>query len=422
MATQTAAEKSVQKKMNITFKDMPGFDISSASLISIIDPCCQIVKKSGSLFQAFEMITLQLTGNELSGVSVDMDSAQVSSCGTVPESFGDMRVAVPALQLFSLLKNNKSDETVRIRYDKDENKLVVKIIKSTYKLPVFSDPIPLLEDDSLKANFSLSFPVDMFLDNLQRIIYSAARNDVRFYMNGIYLNISHNLFCMVATDGHRLATTKNPLYFDSIPEGKQPGPVSDVNLDKQTAGEIMPIAICPVIQKVLKGRKGAFTLDFCNNKIIFNVETIRLVVNVLDATYPRWEQITKGIKNTTRSYTVGVTELRDSLSRAVSLISAGSVTREFMAQGVVTFKDEEMVISSPARNKIDCEEILSITRNAGEGDCVVGINCFYLLDAINAAVDKHSEDKTVTIRLTDPTSALFIDGLDELDVIMPVRV
>lgn len=425
MATVTEEKGNISqaKKKKLTIKDMPGFDISSADMSAIIDPACMIVKKGGGIFQALEMITLTLVGDELSVLAVDLDTAQVLSRGNVAFACGDIKASIPALQLSNLIRSMKSAENIRFRYDNEENKLIVKAGKSTYKLPVFVGDIPVIEEELLKPDFSMSFPKEMLYQNVQRILHCAARNDVRYYMNGIYFNILDNSLFMVATDGHRMATTKNAILVNDQPEEGLNVPVSSVDMKGQDVGFILPIGICPIIQKILKGQNGDVRMELCSHNVIFHFDTIRMVCNLVQGNYPRWAQITRGVKQTSKTFTANLIELRESMSRAVNLLTSGSVSKESPGKCFLSFHDNEIVISSPKTNSVDCEEIVSATLVEGDQDeCLIGINGHYLLDAINGMITFNSESTDVEIKIKDSTSGIFFKFGETLDVIMPLRM
>lgn len=423
MTSVTEEKVSPVKRKKLTIKDMPGFDISSADMSAIIEPACMIVKKSGNMFQALEMITISLIGEELSVLAVDVDTAQVISRGKVALACGDIKASIPALQLSNLMRSMKGVDNIRFRYDGEENKLIVKSSNSTYKLPVFTGDIPVIEEKMLKPEFSMSFPQEMLYQNVQRILHCAARNDVRYYMNGIYLNILDNSLYMVATDGHRMATTKNTIIVKDTSEGDVNGPISSIDMKGKDIGVILPIGICPIIQKILKGQTGDVRMEFCSHNIIFHFDTIRMVCNLIQGKYPRWAQVTRGIKTASKTFTANLGELRESLSRAVNLLTSGSVTKDSPGKCFLSFHNNQIIISSPKTNSVDCEELISATLVEGDQEeCIVGINSHYLLDAINGLLSFNSETTDVEIKIKDSTSGIFFKFGDTLDVIMPLRI
>lgn len=420
MTTETDTLATPQKKKKITFKEMPGFDISSQAMLTIIDPVSAVVRKGGNAFPALEMMTINLCGNEISVRGVDLQSAQIVSLGKADEIYGDISVAVPASQLNSLIRGMKGDENIRFRYDSDEKRFIIKASKSTYKLPVFIGDMPFIQESDLKPEFDMSFPLNLFAQNLQRIIHCAAHKDVRFYMNGIYLSVASNMFYMVATDGHRMSVTKNEIMFSDSPVDDCKLPVCPKMLKGEKIGMILPIGACPVLQKVLKSQKGDFRMEYCSAHVIFHFDTIRLICNLVEGNYPRWDSIAGGIKKTTNSFSTSMIALKNSASRAISLLLSASTKKAGQEVCVLTFTDDQIRISSPASHAVECEELVEAKRHEGTDESVVGLNGVYLLDAINACMAVEGDD--LKIHTSDASAAVYFSCGDTLDIIMPMRI
>ncbi|WP_320206198.1 DNA polymerase III subunit beta family protein [Enterobacter asburiae] len=75
---------------------------------------------------------------------------------------------------------------------------------NSYNIPVCLDHIPEIQAETLEHNYSVYFPTQMLSQIIKRVSHAAAQNDVRFYMNGVYLGIDNGQFIAVATDGHRI--------------------------------------------------------------------------------------------------------------------------------------------------------------------------------------------------------------------------
>lgn len=407
------------KKKKLTFRDMPGFDITSQEMLSIIDPAVLVVQKKPA-FVALEMMTVVLKGNELSVKGVDINSAQVISRGTVTDVYGNINVAVPATQLSNLIRSMKNADIIQFRHDSANERLIVKTSKSTYKLPVHNGEIPYISDEELAPLLSMSFPPDLFSQNLQRIVHCAARNDVRYYMNGILMQIKNNMLYMVATDGHRMATTKDKITVSDNPELSESNPSSKVDLKGHCLDMILPISVCPILQKILKGQKERVKVDYCSQHLIFETQNIRAVCNLVAGKYPHWENIAGNVKKFQSSYTASLLELKETMSRAVNLLVSGSTTKESQEKCLINFSDGDIVISSPSTNTTECEEILAASRKSGEGDYLIGMNGQYLLDAINGCINTGCEE--VEILVIDATSAIYLSTGETLDIVMPLRL
>ena len=96
--------------------------------------------------------------------------------------------------------------------------MIVRAGKSRFTLQTLSaDNYPRLEETHWKHEFSLS---QRQLNNLlTRTSFSMAQQDVRYFLNGLLLEIHDDHILSVATDGHRLAKTQvivEPLGIDLV--------------------------------------------------------------------------------------------------------------------------------------------------------------------------------------------------------------
>lgn len=64
------------KTRRLSFKELPGFDISADELLKIIEMPCMVIRRSPAM-KVLEMITLRLRGDCLSVLGMDLNSAQI---------------------------------------------------------------------------------------------------------------------------------------------------------------------------------------------------------------------------------------------------------------------------------------------------------------------------------------------------------
>lgn len=145
------------KTRRLSFKELPGFDISADALLKIIEMPCMVIRRSPAM-KVLEMITLRLRGDCLSALGIDLNSAQITSKGTVSAVNGDMDVSVPSTQLFSLIRNMRGEDEINVRFHAAKNHLVIRTDKNSYNIPVCLDHIPEIQVETLEHNYSVYFP------------------------------------------------------------------------------------------------------------------------------------------------------------------------------------------------------------------------------------------------------------------------
>ncbi|MEY0665558.1 DNA polymerase III subunit beta [Providencia rettgeri] len=318
--TTTLNQQAAPKKR--TFKDLPGFDISANDMLRIIDAPCMIIKRGNVQFKVLEMLTLTLVGDNLSALGVDYNTGQVISRGVVHKANGDMVASVPATHISTLFRNMKGEETVNVRCDQDRNRLIIRTGKNAYNIPLCMDTIPVVDESDLTAKYSITFPANMLHRTLQRVMHSAGKNDVRHYMNGVFLSLDKNTFNAVATDGHRMSVMTQDVLFTNEPQEEIVTPVAPASLSGTSSGVILPIEVCPILMKLLGANQGNFRIDYSESYLTFNLGDVTLVSNLINGSYPDWHRVAGVVKHNTEKFSINALVLRDALSRALPLCCA----------------------------------------------------------------------------------------------------
>ncbi|WP_462211628.1 DNA polymerase III subunit beta, partial [Staphylococcus hominis] len=111
-------------------------------------------------------------------------------------------ITVPARKLMDICKSLPNDVLIDIRVE--EQKLLVKAGRSRFTLSTLpANDFPTVEEGPGSLNFSIA------QSKLRRLIdrtsFAMAQQDVRYYLNGMLLEVNGGTLRSVATDGHRLA-------------------------------------------------------------------------------------------------------------------------------------------------------------------------------------------------------------------------
>ena len=85
--------------------------------------------------------------------------------------------------------------------------LTIKQGRSSFKLTTLpADNYPLSEDEC--NDVELTIPRLVLLQLLQSTHFAMSQQDVRVFLNGLFLDFEPNLISAVATDGHRMAISR----------------------------------------------------------------------------------------------------------------------------------------------------------------------------------------------------------------------
>ncbi|WHU42283.1 DNA polymerase III subunit beta [Pseudomonas fulva] len=146
-------------------------------------------------------VLLVVQGQQLSLTGTDLEVELVGRV-QLEEPAEPGEITVPARKLMDICKSLPSDVLIDIKLD--EQKLLVKAGRSRFTLSTLpANDFPTVEEGpgSLTCNLEQS----KLRRLIERTSFAMAQQDVRYYLNGMLLEVSRNTLRAVSTDGHRLA-------------------------------------------------------------------------------------------------------------------------------------------------------------------------------------------------------------------------
>lgn len=225
---------------------------------------------------------------------------------------------------------------------------------------------------------------------LGKVAFSMARNDVRYYLNGVLLELDTDTLTTVATDGHRLARHITPLDHATTITGQWLLPAKTVlTLLRQLDDQPVTLALGP----------GMLRLDQGDTQ---------LGSKLIDGRYPDYARVIPAYDQPRRA-TLPVQPLRDALHRS------GILANE-KYQGVqLTFAESTLTLSTSNDAQEQASDQLDIDY-PGEA-LTIGANLRYLTDVLTAI-----DTDTCTIDLHDDISSMLFRGDHaETYVVMPMK-
>lgn len=302
------------------------------------------------------------------------------------ESDAKVAVLVSSEKLLALEK--ATAETVKLTFE--ETRLTIKSAKSIYKLAT-SDSADFPEMSEISNSHSITLDTKVFLKAIKKVAHAVARNDIRYYLNGIALQFLDNAMVLVATNGHQLAK-------------------EEVILDESFSAPINVILCGNYISLLMKlCDEAEIHIEISGQKINVVSGNTTCQLPLLEGKFPDWRRVIP--KKRDNRMVVGKAALIDSINR-VSFCSTESTAVVLTGNGTdsltITSKDTK------ADNQIED------TIDAINSQINIGISADYLSGAIAAI-----EDDDVEVYSGDAMEALLI--LDQKSpsfaaVIMPIRV
>lgn len=334
-------------------------------------------------------VLLQAKDGKLSMTASDLEVELVAET-TIDEINSPGEITVPARKFLDICRALPDESTVKIQLDGD--RMVVKSGRSRFILSTLpANDFPVVDD--IDENLQISIGQANLRRLLDKTHFSMAQQDVRYYLNGLLIEIGGGTVRAVATDGHRLA-------------------LCEMAVDDQTDAAqqvIIPRKGVLELQKLL-GDDGDVRVSIGSNHIRANVGNIRFTSKLIDGRFPDYDRVIP--KPEGNSLMASRDFLRGALQRAAILSNE-------KYRGVrLDLSDQSLRIQANNPDQEEAQDELEVDYSGISME--IGFNVNYLLDAL-AAVD--SED--VEVGFVDANSSCVIKCPGDVDskfVVMPMRL
>ena len=301
---------------------------------------------------------------------------------------------IPAGKLSEIV-NNSPDDTLTLETTGDST--TIKGSDSFFKVFGYNaEEFPPVSAFEGTADFSLS--AGSLRQLLDRTRFAAAKEMTRYAINGVLFEKKGKKLLLVATDGHRLAQTRD----DTIE-----GSTKDVSA-------VVPIKAINLIERLLTDPEQTVSLQFKENKLFVQVSaegggvTATLSCALVEGTFPPYNDVIP--KDSDKKMTINRLRFESAVRRASLLTNEES-------KGVrLAFTAGSLSISSRAPEMGEAKIDLPVEYSGEAID--VGFNPLYLMDALKVA-----DQETVTFELKTPNKpGLLKSGPSFLYVVMPVNL
>ena len=333
-------------------------------------------------------ILLSCSSKKLTITATDLE-VQLSCNIENVNTDGDFTTTIPGRKAFEIIKSlgNKEIELVV-----SEPSIKIKSPTSRFKLQSLSaNEFPLFDSTGTDTSFVVMQKNIKGLFNKTQ--FSMAQQDVRFYLNGLLLEVSPNTLVCVGTDGHRLAKSKTSVDKANITE----------------ASYILPRKAVQEVQRII-GEKGETKITFCDNRTVFEIGSTTLVSKLIDGSFPDYTRVIP--ETTTTNILLDVDIIKPALQRV-------SILANEKFKGVrVDLDDNTLNVSSENPEQEQATEAVSIEKTGQK--LSIGFNVSYLIEAISAC-----KGEMVNLGLNDENSSALITDPSDPDskyVVMPMRL
>ena len=151
-------------------------------------------------------VLLSVRDGRLAITATDLEVEMVAATEVAVQQAGD--ITVPGRKLLDILRALPEHSAVSVTVAAE--KIVIKAGRSRFSLSTLpAAEFPVIDD--INAQQVIAIERAALARLLEKTHFSMAQQDVRYYLNGMLLEIDGQMLRAVATDGHRLALSEAPL-------------------------------------------------------------------------------------------------------------------------------------------------------------------------------------------------------------------
>ena len=301
------------------------------------------------------------------------------------------RITVPARKFLDICRLLPSGAEIKFELQNDKVKILSN--RSRFSLNCLSaDNYPEFSEAELNHSFFIS--THKLKKSLDKTLFCMANQDVRYYLNGLLLNISNNKIKLVASDGHRLSIYEDLLDDDAGYEAR-----------------------------IIVPRKGAIELNRLLDdpdlelQVYFSTNNIRIIINniifsakLVDSKYPDFNKVF--MQEFISPIHIQKLPLKEALTRVAILSNEKfkGVTLD------ITSNSLRISTHNPEHDEAEEELVIDYTGPA----LSIAFNSQYLLDAVS-----NLDSEFAVLTIANNGSSCFIDEPDQCTykfIVMPMTL
>jgi len=342
--------------------------------------------------------TLPILGNML--MSAEDDSVQITGTdleieiraksGLMVEQPGE--ITLPARKLIEICRALPEGTEISLKVENDRASLVAGRSRFTLSALPAND-FPIMEKSKVAQSIDIKQQTLKYL--FEKTAFAMAHQDVRYYLNGLLLELKPDRLVAVATDGHRLAKVEEMLPLQASEEVQ-------IILPRKTVSEL---------NRLLGSDADAVVrIDISEKMFRTTMKDMVITSKLVDGRYPDYDRVVPPTPE--RIAYADRDTLRQALFRT-SILSNEKYrgVRFSLGQG-------ELRLQAQNPEKEEAEEELEIIYS--QEPTVIGFNVGYLIDILNVLDEDEVE---IGFKDSDGSIILRNKGKEkETFVVMPMRL
>ena len=364
------------------------FSIQREALLKPLQQVVGVVERRQTL-PVLANLLIKVGDNKLSLTGTDLEVEMVATADA--EKLVNGEITIPARKLFDIVRALPDGAHIELKLNGD--RVSLNAGRSRFTLTTLpASEFPTVDEIELVEKVSL--PEEALRDLMERTAFAMANQDVRYYLNGMLLDLQEHTLRCVATDGHRLAMKETELQ-SSVSTRRQ------IIIPRKGVNELIGL---------LETGDGQVELEFGRNHLRVRRGDVVFTSKLIDGRFPDYEAVIP--LGADKTATLDREVLRGALQRAAILSNEKyRGVRLELSPGKM-----RILAHNPEQEEAD-EEVEADTHVS---DLAVGFNVGYLLDALAALRGDRAR-----LSLRDAQSSCLVQEHDNehaRHVIMPLRL
>ena len=364
------------------------FIINREELLTPLQQIVSVIEKRQTM-PILSNVLLLINDDQLILTGTDLEIqiiAKINISSATPGS-----ITVPArkfLDICRLLPNG-----AEIKFEQQDDKVKILSNRSRFSLSCLpAVNYPEFSESELEHSFFIN--AGKFKKALEKTVFSMANQDVRYYLNGLLLNISNSKIKLVASDGHRLS-----IYEDILDEG--------IGYEARI---ILPRKGVLELSRLLDDPDAELKVEFSSNNIRIFIKHLIFSAKLVDSKYPDFGKVFQ--QEFFNPIHIQKHLLKDALIRVAIL------SNEKFKGVTLDITPDSLRISTHNPEHDEAEEELVI-EYMGE-PLSIAFNAQYLLDAVS-----NLDSELAVLTIASNASSCFIDEPNDCGykfIVMPMRL
>ncbi|CEI58843.1 DNA polymerase III subunit beta [Candidatus Portiera aleyrodidarum] len=288
-------------------------------------------------------------------------------------------LTVSAIKLMYICKS-LPDKT-NIKFETINNKVFISTKNSKFILSTITSELFPKFDINKKKNLKIKINKNILKNLIKLTYFSMAEEDIRYYLNGMLLEINKNTIISVATDGHRLALCSkymmNNFYY---------------GLKKI----ILPRKSILLLIRLLNENDEIIKITIGINFLKIKIKNFIFITKKINGQFPNYKEVIPTLYN--NRILINKNELR------LALIRSAIFSKEKNKNIIFKFLPKALYIKSINSEKEIVKEYLEINYNGKKIE--IGFNVDYLIDVLNVI-----ENKYIYISLYNSKNSILIEPI-----------